>query len=133
VEHERSWVPPFLDRLDDTSTQRVQQDRDRLKENMLPSAYVHHNVFLGFQADALGIQQRDIISVDQLLWGADDSHVESTFPRSRQSIEESRAECTEEEQAKIAGGNATWIDHLGGAGVSAPQGIAGLYALYCSR
>jgi predicted TIM-barrel fold metal-dependent hydrolase len=112
VEHELSWVPHFLDRLDYTYTQRVQQDRYRFKENMLPSDYFHRNVFLGFQEDALGIQQRGLIGVDQLLWGSDYPHVESTFPRSRQIIEEILAECTEEEKAKIAGGNAARIYHL---------------------
>jgi predicted TIM-barrel fold metal-dependent hydrolase len=109
VEHGFSWVPHFLDRLDYPYTQRVQQDRYRFKENMLPSDYSHRNVFLGFQEDALGIQQRGLIGVDQFLWGSDYPHVESIFPRSRQIIEEILAECTEEEKAKIAGGNAARI------------------------
>jgi predicted TIM-barrel fold metal-dependent hydrolase len=50
--------------------------------------------------------------VDNLLWGSDYPHVESTFPRSHQIIEEILADCTEEEKAKIAGGNAARIYHL---------------------
>jgi predicted TIM-barrel fold metal-dependent hydrolase len=50
--------------------------------------------------------------VDNLLWGSDYPHVESTFPRSRQIIEEVLTGCTEEEKAKIAGGNAARIYHL---------------------
>ena len=46
------------------------------------------------------------------LWGSDYPHVESTFPRSRQIIEEILKDCTEEEKAKIAGGNAARIYHL---------------------
>jgi hypothetical protein len=38
--------------------------------------------------------------------------VESTFPRSRQIIEEILKDCNEEEKAKIAGGNAARIYHL---------------------
>jgi predicted TIM-barrel fold metal-dependent hydrolase len=45
-------------------------------------------VFAGFQEDAMGIRDRHIIGVDNLLWGSDYPHVESTFPRSRQIIEE---------------------------------------------
>jgi len=53
-----------------------------------------------------------IIGVDNLLWGSDYPHVESTFPRSRQIIENILTDCAEEEKAKIAGGNASRIYHL---------------------
>jgi predicted TIM-barrel fold metal-dependent hydrolase len=112
VEHELSWIPHFLDRIDYTYTQRVQQERYRFKEAMLPSDYFHRNVFAGFQEDATGIRDRYIIGVDNLLWGSDYPHVESTFPRSRQIIEQILKDCTEEEKAKIAGGNAARIYRL---------------------
>lgn len=112
VEHELSWLPHFLDRIDYTYTQRVQQGRYRFKEDMLPSDYFHRNVFAGFQEDVLGIRDRHIIGVDNLLWGSDYPHVESTFPRSREIIEGILADCTAEEKAKIAGGNAARIYHL---------------------
>jgi predicted TIM-barrel fold metal-dependent hydrolase len=69
-------------------------------------------VFAAFQEDALGIRDRHIIGVDNLLWGSDYPHVESTFPRSREIIEGILADCTEEEKAKIAGGNGARIYHL---------------------
>jgi predicted TIM-barrel fold metal-dependent hydrolase len=112
VEMELSWIPHFLDRIDYTYTQRVQQDRYRFQEAMLPSDYLHRNVFYGFQEDGLGIKLRDLIGVDNLLWGSDYPHVESTFPRTQQILGEILAECTEEEKAKIAGGNAARIYHL---------------------
>jgi predicted TIM-barrel fold metal-dependent hydrolase len=112
VEMELSWIPHFLDRIDYTYTQRVQEGRYRFKEAMLPSDYIHRNVFYGFQEDSLGIKLRDIIGVDNLLWGSDYPHVESTFPRTQQILEEILAECTEEEKAKIASGNAARIYHL---------------------
>ena len=114
VEHELSWVPHFLDRIDYHYTQRVQQPgARRFKENVLPSDYFHRNIFLGFQEDALGIKDRHIIGVDNLLWGSDYPHVESTFPRSRQILEEILVDCTDEEKAKIAGGNAARVYRLG--------------------
>ena len=113
VEMELSWVPHFLDRLDYTYTQRARRDDwHRFKEDMLPSDYFHRNVTVGFQEDALGIQLRDIIGVDNLLWGSDYPHVESTFPRSREIIEDILAGCTEEEKAKIVGGNAARVYNL---------------------
>ena len=115
VEMEVSWAPHFLDRLDYTYTQRPSGEVygwHRYKEDMLPSDYFHRNVFLSFQEDALGVRDRHIIGVDNLLWGSDYPHFESTFPRSREIIEEILTECTEEEKAKIVGGNAARIYRL---------------------
>ena len=115
IEMELSWVPHFLDRLDYTYTQRPPGEVygwHRYKEDMLPSDYFHRNVFVAFQEDGLGIRDREIIGVDNLLWGSDYPHFESTFPRSQEIIEEILAECTEEEKAKIVGGNAARIYQL---------------------
>ena len=115
VEMELSWIPHFLDRIDYTYTQRVQEALKgaiQFKNNMLPSDFFHRNVFCGFQEDALGIKMRDIIGVDNLMWGSDYPHVESTWPRTRQILEEILVDCTEEEKAKIAGGNAVRVYHL---------------------
>ena len=83
--------------------------KKKFKTDMLPSDYFRQNMFLSFQEDALGIRDRDLIGVDNLMWGSDYPHVESTFPRSRQVLEEVLAECTEEQKAKIAGGNAARV------------------------
>jgi len=79
---------------------------------MRPSDYFHRNVFVSSQEDDLGIRLRNIIGVDNLLWGSDYPHTESTFPRSRQILEQILADCTEEEKAKIAGGNAARLYHF---------------------
>ena len=111
VEMELSWAPHFLDRIDYNYTQRDQElsAGHRFKGDALPSDFFHNNVFLGFQEDALGIRDRHIIGVDNLMWGGDYPHEESTFPRSRQIIEEILVDCTEGERAKIAGGNAARV------------------------
>jgi predicted TIM-barrel fold metal-dependent hydrolase len=106
IEMELSWVPHFMDRMDYAYTQRPHGDRwYTFKEDALPSDYFHHNVFLGFQEDAVGIRLRDIIGVDNLQWGSDYPHMESTFPRSREILDELLADCSEEEKVKIVGGN----------------------------
>ena len=124
VEHELSWAPHFLDRIDYTYTDRMpppiesSQGRPsahpqvRFKDGVLPSDFFHSNVFMGFQEDALGIRDRHIIGVDNLQWGSDYPHAESTFPRSREILENILADCTEEEKAKIVGGNAERIYRL---------------------
>ena len=106
VEHELSWVPYYLDRLEDSYNQRAKGiEGYRFKDGMHPIDFFHRNVSVSFQEDALGVRDRDIIGVENLMWGSDYPHTESTFPRSRQIIEEILADCTEEEKIKIVGGN----------------------------
>ena len=110
VEMELSWIPHFLDRIDFNYTQRPGGDNwYRFHEDMLPSDYFHRNVFLGFNEDALGIRDRHIIGVENILWGSDYPHIESTFPKSMEILEEILVDCTEEEKVKIVGGNAARV------------------------
>ena len=83
VEFELSWIPHFLERIDYTYTQRGNfgVDKPPLREGMLPSDYFHQNVFAGFQEDSLGIRLRDVIGVDNIMWGSDYPHTEGTFPK----------------------------------------------------
>ena len=113
VEHELAWAPHFLDRLDFNYTQRgINQKVARFKDEMMPSDFFRRNVFLGFQEDSLGIRDRHIIGVDNLQWGSDYPHIETTFPRSREILEDILLDCTEEEKAKIAGGNAARVYNI---------------------
>ena len=112
IEMELSWVPHFLDRIDYTYTNRVSQQWYKFKGDALPSDFFHSNVFLGFQEDALGVRYRHLIGVEKLQWGSDYPHFESTFPRSREILEELLTDCNEEEKAMIAGGNAARVYNL---------------------
>ena len=113
IEMELAWVPHFLDRLDYNYTQRRKTGKwHTFAEDMMPSDYFHRNVFLGFQEDNLGIRDRHIIGVGNLVWGADYPHPEGTFPYSQQVLRDILADCTEEEKANISGGNAERIYRL---------------------
>ena len=106
VEFEISWAPYFMNRMDDFYKDRaVGVQGIRFKDEMLPSDFVRRNVFLGFQEEDLGIQLRHHIGVENLLWGSDYPHAESTFPKSREILERIFEGCSEEDKAKIAGEN----------------------------
>jgi Amidohydrolase len=77
----------------------------RFKNGMLPSDFFHRNVVLRFQKDAIGIRLRDVIGVDNMMWGSDYPHSESTFPQSRQILSEILAGVPEDQQAQIVGFN----------------------------
>jgi predicted TIM-barrel fold metal-dependent hydrolase len=113
VEQELSWIPHFLDRIDYTYTQRARRAYwHRFKGNALPSDFFHQNVFCSFQEDALGIRDRYVIGVDNLMWGSDYPHQESTWPKSREILERILKEVPEGEKAKIAGENVARLYHV---------------------
>jgi predicted TIM-barrel fold metal-dependent hydrolase len=113
VEFEVVWAPYFLARLDNVYTERaVGRKLARFKDGMRPSDFFRRNVFISFQEDDLGIQLRAVIGVENLLWGSDYPHAESTFPKSREIVERLLKDVPPEEQAMIAGGNAARLYHF---------------------
>ena len=105
VEFELSWAPNILASMDYTYRERHEEAIYRFRDGMRPSDFFHRNVVLSFQEDALGIRLRDVIGVDNMMWGSDYPHSESTFPQSRKILAEILSGVPDDEQAKIAGGN----------------------------
>jgi predicted TIM-barrel fold metal-dependent hydrolase len=105
VEFELSWAPNILAAMDYTYRERHEEAIHRFKGDAQPSDFFHRNVVLSFQEDALGIRLRDVIGVDNMMWGSDYPHSESTFPQSCRILAEILAGVPDDEQAKIAGGN----------------------------
>jgi len=105
VEFELSWAPNILASMDYTYRERHEEAIYRFKGDARPSDFFHRNVVLSFQEDALGIRLRDVIGVDNMMWGSDYPHSESTFPQSRKILAEILSGVPDDEQAKIAGGN----------------------------
>ena len=103
VEFELSWAPHLLTTMDYTYRERHEEAIYRFKGDVRPSDFFHRNVVLSFQEDAVGIRLRDVIGVDNIMWGSDYPHSESTFPRSRKILAEILAGVPEYEQAKIVG------------------------------
>ena len=101
VEFELSWAPYVLTNMDYTYRERHEEAQYRFKGDTLPSDFFARNVFLSFQEDDIGIRLRDRIGVDCMMWGSDYPHSESTFPRSRQVLDEILQGVPEEERAKI--------------------------------
>jgi predicted TIM-barrel fold metal-dependent hydrolase len=105
VEFELSWAPHLLTTMDYTYRERHEEAIYRFQDGLRPSDFFHRNVVLSFQEDAVGIRLRDVIGVDNMMWGSDYPHSESTFPRSRKILAEILVGVPEDEQARIVGGN----------------------------
>ena len=107
VEHELAWIPYFLRLMDFVYRERPEQATYRFRGDTLPSDLFRRNVFLSFQEDDLGIRDRALIGVDNLMWGSDYPHAESTWPNSRQVIDHILQGVPEDEKRKIVCDNAS--------------------------
>jgi predicted TIM-barrel fold metal-dependent hydrolase len=107
VEHETAWIPHWLQQMDFIYRERpTLTNRWKSREGMLPSDYWRRNMFAEFMEDAIGIHLRDIIGVDNLVWGNDFPHAESTWPKSREFLDRIFAHASVEDQRKITRDNA---------------------------
>lgn len=113
VEHEIAWLPFFIHRIDMAYREKQQSLATKFANGAVPSDFMRKNVFHSFQEDALGIEFRKYIGVENLMWGSDYPHSESTFPKSREILEEILTGVPEGEKALIAGGNATKVYEFG--------------------
>jgi predicted TIM-barrel fold metal-dependent hydrolase len=113
VEFEVAWAPYFMSRMDDVYTARaVGVSGRRFKHDALPSDFFRQHIFLSFQEDALGIELRSHIGIENLLWASDYPHAESTFPRSREIVDRILQGVPETEQIQIAGANTAQLYHF---------------------
>ncbi|MGE0822057.1 MAG: amidohydrolase family protein [Candidatus Binatia bacterium] len=87
VEHEASWAPHWLKQMDYTYKERPVYRGFQSQEGLLPSDYWRRNLFAVFQEDDVTVQLRYRIGIDTLLWGNDFPHSESTWPRSREFLQ----------------------------------------------
>jgi len=109
-----SWAVPVLRHFDTTYQDTIapRNGPNKFKNAMIPSDFWRRNMFIGYQEDELGIQLRNELGVDTIQWGSDYPHLESTFPRSLDVIEENLRDCTATDRAKIAGANCARVFHL---------------------
>lgn len=107
VENELGWAPHFIERMDYSYLERRHYDEEQMKfaDGMVPSDFFHRNIAMSFQEDAIGIELRRYIGVDNLLWGSDYPHMESTFPKSREILDKVFDGVPEEDREKITCSN----------------------------
>ena len=73
----------------------------RFPDGVLPSDYFRSNVFISFQEDALAIEMRETIGVENLVWGSDYPHHETTFPHSLKVLDDVFAGVPDEQRRQI--------------------------------
>jgi len=103
VESGLGWVPYLLETADHQYEAQHLWDEGM---TIRPSEYFKRQCYVNFWYEASGIQQRDRIGVENILWEADFPHPTSTFPNSRKAIKDSLAGVPAAEQALMLQSNA---------------------------
>ncbi len=82
------WMPYAMQRIDQVwESQRYYDIEPRLNADVRPSDLIRTHVWSCFIDDPLGVDQRDLIGVDRLLWESDYPHSDSLWPNSRSNAE----------------------------------------------
>ena len=104
VESGVGWMAFLLPWMDNTFDRHRYHTKSKLTEK--PSFYFHRQVLGTFIEDEMGIRNRDIIGVDNIMWSSDYPHINSSWPESRSYIERHFCDCSDDEKRKMVGGNA---------------------------
>lgn len=110
------WLPYTLWQIDDHYERYGQLFNDQWGLPVLerrPSEYLRTQNSWGFLVDVVGVQQREVVGVDKLMWGSDFPHSATDWPNSRRAIEQNFAGVPEAERDLMLAGNAARFFHMG--------------------
>jgi predicted TIM-barrel fold metal-dependent hydrolase len=99
------WAAFLLEYMDRSFARHRYHDNLPISES--PSFYFRRNFKLGFLDDMTAIRERDIIGVDNIMWGSDFPHSDGTWPNSLDAISRHCKLTTEDEGRRIFGLNAS--------------------------
>jgi predicted TIM-barrel fold metal-dependent hydrolase len=71
-----------------------------------PSEVFRRQIYVDFWYEKAGIELRDLVGVDNIMWESDYPHIAATYPRSWSFVEESLAGVAAEERQKMCYRNA---------------------------
>jgi predicted TIM-barrel fold metal-dependent hydrolase len=97
------WLPYFLKRMD--LEWLALKDSLDYAPSIPPSELFARQVMAAFEEDELAPQVVPMIGADSCMWASDYPHTDSTFPHSRQAIDEMFATLTEDDRRKITATN----------------------------
>ena len=104
VESGTGWLAWALYAMDDNFVQRHMWQSPKLE--LKPSEYFIRQGYITFGNDPIGLHNIRFTGADCMMWGSDYPHDEGTFPHSKEVIEETFKDITEEEKRKIVCDNA---------------------------
>jgi predicted TIM-barrel fold metal-dependent hydrolase len=114
VENDAGWAAMMLERMD------FRYERDRfwagpsngITSGRLPSRQFREHVSCTFMRDHTAVRNREYIGLDNIMWGSDYPHQDSSFPNSVRIVSEHFAGVPPSDQLKIARRNAIELYRL---------------------
>jgi predicted TIM-barrel fold metal-dependent hydrolase len=103
VETEVGWIPESLEQLDNFYWRN--RARTELKLAHLPSEYFHHHFVCTFIKDAIGVQLRHDVGVNNMAWSTDFPHHGCDWPYSRKVVGEMMVGVPQQERYQMLAGN----------------------------
>jgi predicted TIM-barrel fold metal-dependent hydrolase len=111
AESDAGWLPHYMYRMDHAA--RINAEGGIIKGlSKLPSEYIKTNVWATFQDDLTAYHTTGLLDHTQLLWASDFPHTDSTWPRSRQLIDEQASHLSEAQHQDIFRDNAARLFNL---------------------
>ena len=104
AEWETGWIAHVLQRWDHAYYRARAVDQTP-ELPMLPTEYFKRNFKVTFEDDEIGVRTRDLIGVENLLWGNDYPHHDAIWPNSRRILSEIMEGVPAEEEERMVWGN----------------------------
>jgi predicted TIM-barrel fold metal-dependent hydrolase len=99
AENNVGWLPFVIQRWDQAHASSRYMQTTPL--TLRPSEYFHRQVYATFIDDAVGVENRHQIGIDNIMWSSDYPHTASTWPHSRDIIARDFKAAPEAEKWKI--------------------------------
>ena len=96
------WVPYFKEQIDDN----YRRFRHNHPLDLFPSEYVERNVHFTYVTDTYGVDNRDRVGVERILWSSDYPHASSSWPDSWVGVQASMSGVPAAERELMLVGNA---------------------------
>ena len=100
------WIGSFQSRLDHAYREHRHWSGACAQLRMLPSEYFRRQVYGTFMDDPAGIAARELIGVENMLWGNDYPHPDACWPHSRETIARGFKGVSDAETRRIVRDNA---------------------------
>jgi predicted TIM-barrel fold metal-dependent hydrolase len=104
VEGGTGWIAYLLQRADEVFTKHRHWSKPPITEK--PSLYLRRQIFANFLDDAVGLETRHHLGVDNLMFEVDYPHSDTTFPHSKKIASELFASLPDDETRKMLRDNA---------------------------
>jgi len=108
VEAGAGWVPFAIHAMDEAFEKHAFWVSPKLQQK--PSEYFRQHGHASFQDDPVGIELRDLLGTDRIMWGNDYPHLEGTWPYSQEIIE--NYGMPRDDTARIVGLNAARLFNI---------------------